>query len=311
MSKYTKVRLAKDESQRTIDFGAAKQIRAVYNPRNPTKFFRSPFLTLRRISWIFLFIVIALLTDFGTKDYFVGAMKGAIFSINERANVVDITHEIPPQDISAAGFTLRACYKNFPPETIFVAVVDPGVGSDRRAILVETENYYFVAPDNGLLSFVFDEKRNFRVFELTERRFFAETVSRTFHGRDIFAPVAAHLSNGASPNEFGAEAENYIRFPTAQLIKLADRTVGAIIHIDRFGNLVTNLTKDDLPEKFTLEIGGATISKLQNFFGEAGKSELFMIMGSAGFLEVAAFRDSAANLLKAETGQKFTIVRKS
>ncbi len=252
-------------------------------------------------------MVIALLTDFGTKDYFVGAMKGAIFSISERANVVDITHEIPPQDTSAAGFTLRACYKNFPPKTIFVAVVDPGVGSDRRAILVETESYYFIAPDNGLLSFVFDEERNFRVYELTDQRFFAETVSRTFHGRDIIAPVAAHLSNGASPNEFGAAVENYIRFQTARPIKFADRTEAAIIHIDRFGNLVTNLTKNDLPEKFTLRIGGITINKLQNFFAEAEKGELFVIAGSAGFLEVAAFQSSAKEILRVEVGEKILL----
>ena len=109
-------------------------------------------------------MIIALLTDFGTKDYFVGAMKGAILTVNDTAKIVDITHEIPPQDVRSASFTLRACYKNFPEKTIFVAVVDPGVGSNRRAILVETNNYYFVAPDNGLLSFVFDAETNFRVF---------------------------------------------------------------------------------------------------------------------------------------------------
>jgi S-adenosylmethionine hydrolase len=257
-------------------------------------------------------MMIALLTDFGTQDYFVGAVKGAIFSINERANVVDITHEISPQDISAASFTLRACYKNFPPGTIFFAVVDPGVGSDRRAILVVAENYYFVAPDNGLLSFVFDEKRNFRVFELTERKFFAETVSRTFHGRDIFAPVAAHLSKGALPKDFGAEIKDYIHLKTAAPRVVSERKIEAeIIHADRFGNLITNLKQSDLPENFALEIGEKTINKLQTFFGEADKGELFMIMGSAGFLEIAAFQDSAANLLKAKVSQKITIVQKS
>ncbi len=116
-------------------------------------------------------MVLALLTDFGTTDYFVGAMKGAILSINRRATIVDITHQIPPHDISAASFTLRACYQNFPAKTIFVAVVDPGVGSERRALLVDTENFYFLAPDNGLLSFVFDEAKRFSVFELTTEKF--------------------------------------------------------------------------------------------------------------------------------------------
>ncbi len=255
-----------------------------------------------------LFMLIALLTDFGIKDYFVGAMKGAIFSINEDANVVDITHDIPPQDINAAGFTLRACYKNFPRETIFVAVVDPGVGSARRAILVETESYYFVSPDNGLLSFVFDEGRNFRVFELTDRRFFAETVSRTFHGRDIFAPVAAHLSKGVAPNEFGAKIENSVRLKNNKPKKISKKTIEAeIIYIDRFGNLVTNLTMQELPENFTLEIGGRIISRLRNFFAEAAKGELFLIAGSAGFLEIAAPQASAREILRVEVGAKILL----
>ena len=148
-------------------------------------------------------MIIALLTDFGTKDYFVGAMKGVILNINENAKIIDITHEIEPQNIRSASFTLRACYKNFPPKTIFVAVVDPGVGSERRAILVETEDYFFIAPDNGLLSFIFNESDDFLVYEITNEKFFNQPVSQTFHGRDIFAPCAAHLSKGVLPAEFG------------------------------------------------------------------------------------------------------------
>jgi len=252
-------------------------------------------------------MVIALLTDFGTKDYYVGAVKGAILSINSEVVIVDITHEIPPQDILAASFTLRACYRNFPEKTIFVAVVDPGVGSGRKAILVETRDYFFIAPDNGLLSFIFDAEMNFRVFELTNEKFFAENVSRTFHGRDIFAPIAAHLSNGIQPNEFGVEIESYTRLQIAQPIKIADQTEAAIIHIDHFGNLIINLTKDDLPEKFALEIGGTTINKLRTFFAEAEKGELFMILGSAGFLEIVAFQDSAKKILRVEVGEKIRL----
>jgi hypothetical protein len=256
-------------------------------------------------------MVIALLTDFGTLDYFVGAMKGAILSINETAQIVDITHEISPQQINSAGFTLRACYRNFPKKTIFVAVVDPGVGSNRRAILVETAGYYFIAPDNGLLGFIYNEEKNFKVCELTNEKFFAETVSRTFHGRDIFAPIAAHLSKGVSPAEFGAEIKDYIRLKTAAPVVISEREIeGEIVHVDRFGNLITNLRLFDLPEDgFTLEIGGKTINKLQTFFAEGGKGELFMILGSAGFLEIAAFRDSAANLLRAKIGQKILVTQ--
>lgn len=252
--------------------------------------------------------IIALLTDFGTTDYFVGAMKGAILSINKRANIVDITHEVPSQNILSASFTLRACYRDFPKRTIFVAVVDPGVGSNRRAILVETEDYFFIAPDNGLLSFIFDEATDFRVFELENEKFFKHPISRTFHGRDIFAPVAAHLSNGVKTNEFGNETQEFVRFEESKPRKVSDEEIEAeIIHIDRFGNLIINLTQNDLPENFTLEINGKKIEKMQNFFAETDDGELFMILGSAGFLEVAAFQSSAANNLSAKIGQKVTI----
>ncbi len=252
--------------------------------------------------------IIALLTDFGTKDYFVGALKGAILRVNKTAQIIDITHEIAPQNIKSAGFTLRACYKDFPAKTIFVAVVDPGVGSKRRAILVETKDYYFVAPDNGLLSFIFSETKGFRVFELTNKKFFAENVSATFHGRDLFAPVAAHLSNGIEPTECGREISDFVFFEDNKPRKINKSEIEAeIIEIDRFGNLITNLQSADLPARFVLEIGGKPIEKLQTYFAEAEKSEIFMIFGSAGFLEIVAFEDSAANLLRAEIGRKITV----
>ncbi len=252
---------------------------------------------------------IALLTDFGTRDYFVGAMKGAILSVLSTAKIVDITHEIEPQNISAASFTLRACYKDFPAKTIFVAVVDPGVGSNRRAILVETNDYFFVAPDNGLLSFIFNERANplnpTRVFELTNDEYFAKNLSRTFHGRDIFAPVAAHLANGVAPEEFGEEITDFIRFEESLPRQISASEIEAeIIHIDRFGNLITNLTREDLPEKFTLRVGDTKIGRLRGFFAEAAESEVFMIFGSARFLEIAAFKASAENILNAHVGQK-------
>lgn len=251
--------------------------------------------------------IIALLTDFGTRDYFVGAMKGAILSINNAAKIVDITHEIAPQNILSASFTLSACYKDFPHGTIFVAVVDPGVGSERRAILVEAEDYFFVAPDNGLLSFLFANSTlaharvsAFRVFELTNEKYFAANISDTFHGRDIFAPVAAYLSNGINPREFGREITNYKRFEV-------DNSEAKIVHIDRFGNLITNLKREDLPEKFALKIGETQIEKLQKFYAEARASEVFMIFGSAGFLEIGAFQNSAKEILGAEIGQNITV----
>jgi S-adenosyl-L-methionine hydrolase (adenosine-forming) len=255
-------------------------------------------------------VIIALLTDFGTKDYFVGAMKGAILSINENVHLVDITHEIAAQDIRSAGFNLRACYRDFLVGTIFVAVVDPGVGSDRRAILVETGDYFFIAPDNGLLSFVFDAGEDFRVFELTNPQFFAREISATFHGRDVFAPVAAHLSKGVKADEFGPEIADFVRFDENRpRVVGEDESEAEIIAIDRFGNLITNLEREDLAADFAIEIGATRIERLQNYFAENAPGELFMIWGSAGFLELVAFRASAAEILQAAIGQKITVKR--
>jgi S-adenosylmethionine hydrolase len=271
--------------------------------------------------------LIVLLTDFGTRDYFVGAMKGAILSINPNVRIIDLTHEIAPQDIRSASFTLSACYRDFPPKTIFTAVVDPGVGSARRAILVETDRYYFIAPDNGLLGFVFDEacrppvknSRNalapdlsgagaLRVFELTERRFWARNISASFHGRDIFAPVAAHLAGGAGAAEFGREIRDFVRFDENRPQKTGENEITAeIVAIDRFGNLITNLKPEDLPAGFVLELGAVRLENFRTFFAEAATGEVFMIFGSAGFLEIAAFQNSAARLLNAQTGQKITV----
>lgn len=275
--------------------------------------------------------IITLLTDFGTKDYFVGAMKGAILSVNPRVSIIDVTHEIAPQDVASAAFTIANYYKNFPYGTIHVAVVDPGVGSARRAILVETESYFFIAPDNGLLSFVFDEldggksaevesKKNaplptgglpphgFRVFELTNEKYFAAAVSRTFHGRDVFAPVAAHLSKGVEPEQFGAEIEDFVRFETPKPRKIsAFETEAAIIHIDHFGNLITNLKAEDLPAKFVLEVNETRIRRHQKFYAEAEKGEIFSIFGSAGFLEIVAFQASAEQRLEARAHQKILL----
>jgi hypothetical protein len=252
--------------------------------------------------------IIALITDFGTRDYFVGAMKGVILSINAAAQIVDITHEIPAQDIGAASFNLRACYENFPRKTIFVAVVDPGVGSARRAILVEAKDYYFIAPDNGLLSFIFNREENFRVFELSDERFFLRPLSRTFHGRDVFAPCAAHLSKGVNPAEFGVEIKDFIFFAENDPRKISETEIEAeIIHVDRFGNLITNLKKEELTENFFVEINETNIDIIRSYYAEAEKDELFLIAGSAGFLEIAAFENSAAKLLNAARGQKIFV----
>ena len=257
---------------------------------------------------IFVNKIITLTTDFGTSDYFTGAMKGVILSICQNADIIDITHEIEPQNVRQGAFVWHYATKEFPAGTIHVGVVDAGVGSARKAILLATEKAFFIAPDNGLISFVLENEPNFRVFNLTNEEFFRQPVSRTFHGRDIFAPVAAHLAGGVKPEECGTEIFDFERFPVATpQITAAQTIIAEIIHIDRFGNLITNLRRTDLPAEFTLEINGQKIEKLQNFFAEAENSEVFMIFGSADLLEIVAFCDSAEKILNAKIGQELLI----
>ena len=189
-----------------------------------------------------------------------------------------------------------------------MVVVDPGVGSKRRAILVETENYYFIAPDNGLLSLVFNDENDFRVFELTNENFFNHPISQTFHGRDIFAPVAAWLSKGVKPSEFGREVTDFVKFEYSTPQKISESEIEAeIIHIDHFGNLITNIKQTDLSEKFILQINEKIISQNYKYYSEANLSEIFTIIGSVGFLEIVAFKDSAKKLLNAQIGQRIIL----
>lgn len=254
--------------------------------------------------------LITLLTDFGTLDYFVGAMKGVILSTNPSAAIVDITHDVPPQDIHAAAFNLLAAYKDFPSGTIHVTVVDPGVGSKRRPILIECAEQMFVGPDNGLFSWICEREGSFLARHLTNEDFFKHPMSATFHGRDVFAPVAAALSKGIAAEEFGPVIDDLIK-----LESLIPRTIGdgtleaAIIHIDRFGNCITNLTTehlaDDVTRRASLVVNGYEITCFRTFFSaEPDDNEsLFMIPGSAGFIEIAAQNSSAASILKVQRGQ--------
>lgn len=242
--------------------------------------------------------VISLLTDFGTADYYVGAVKGAILSVNRLAIVVDITHEIAPQDVAAGGFTLLAAYKTFPAGTIHVAVIDPGVGSMRRPIIVSANEQFFVGPDNGLFTYIYDREPSHRIVHVTADRFFRPQPSMTFHGRDIFAPVAAWLSKGIEIEEFGADINDEVRLPSLE-------TPPRIIHIDRFGNCVTNITRDQLPKEIVVR--GRTISELRQFYGEGDDESVFAIWGSAGFLEISVNGGSAAELLGVKVGEAVSI----
>jgi S-adenosyl-L-methionine hydrolase (adenosine-forming) len=244
--------------------------------------------------------VITLLTDFGTADYFVGAVKGAILSVNPSAVVVDITHEIPPQDVAAGAFTLLASYRTFPAGTIHLAVVDPGVGSTRRPIVVSANEQFFVGPDNGLFTYIYDREASHRIFHVTSKQYFRPEPSTTFHGRDIFAPVAAAISNGVALDELGTEIDDEVRLPSLE-------TPLRIIHIDRFGNCVTNITRASLATEKSLVINGQIISEFRQFYGAGDRESLFAIWGSAGFLEISVNGGSAAKILKAKQGDEVSL----
>jgi S-adenosylmethionine hydrolase len=258
---------------------------------------------------------ITLLTDFGTADYFVAAMKGVILSYNPAARIVDITHDVPAQDVESAAFTLLATHRAFPKGAIHVAVVDPGVGSDRRAILVKAAGQFFVGPDNGIFSYVYNESEP-KVFHVSDPVWFRQPVSDTFNGRDVFAPLASWLSLGATPTRIGKEINDYVRLPSLQPDTNQHGVVtGRVIHIDHFGNCVTNITRNELTEAmindgFRLEVKDQRIDKLRRFFAEEKReNKLFCVWGSAGFLEIAVKNQSAAKLLQAKRGDSVVVTR--
>jgi S-adenosylmethionine hydrolase len=257
---------------------------------------------------------ITLLTDFGTADYFVAAMKGVILSAYPSARIIDITHDIPAQDIEAAAFTLLATYSAFPSGTIHVAVVDPGVGSNRRAILIEAHSQFFVGPDNGIFSYVCEQAKP-RIFHLNNSKYFRQPVSDTFNGRDIFAPVAAALARGVVSRKLGVEVDDYVRLPALEPVVSRGVISGRVIHIDHFGNCVTNITRNELTETmindgFRLEVKGQRIHELRRFFAEETReNKLFCVWGSAGFLEIAVKNGSAAKQLKIERGDPVLLTR--
>jgi S-adenosylmethionine hydrolase len=262
--------------------------------------------------------IITLLTDFGTHDYFVGAMKGVILSINPEVQIVDITHDVPPQDIEAAAFNLLSCYKDFPAGTIHVAVVDPGVGSNRRAVVVQCADQLFVGPDNGLFSWICEREGKYKARQVTNKAFLREHISTTFHGRDVFAPIAAHLSNGASADETGPLVLDLISLATL-VPKVTPRDVeGRIVHIDRFGNCITNLTAEHFGHRLgagaSLSINHQKVTGFREFFSQSkaqSDDKLFMILGSAGFIEIAAQNASAAALLNARRGDPVVLPQSS
>jgi len=260
--------------------------------------------------------VVTLTTDFGLDDAFVGVMHGVILNIEPAAKVVDLCHSVRSYDLLDGAWTIAQAYKFFPPRTVHVVVVDPGVGSERRPILVETEQYVLVAPDNGVLSMVGAREPKFVVRHITAERRFLQPVSQTFHGRDVFAPVAGWLSKGVDPAEFGPEISDYIRLQLPQPARSdgEKRLRGAVVKVDKFGNLITNIGVVDAPELFEattssvrISIAGQTVTRMCRSYAEGGKGELFAILGSSGYLEIAANQASAAAMLNAAVGTPVNI----
>lgn len=253
-------------------------------------------------------MVITLLTDFGLSDNFVGVMKGVILSINPAVTIVDITHEVPPQDIVTAAFLLDASWPYFPPGSIHVTVVDPGVGTARRAIAVETTQAIFLAPDNGLLTPILKRGQVRRVISLNNPHYWLPQVSNTFHGRDIFAPTAAHISLGVPLEDMGIVIEDPFLLDWPCPSKLPDGTiVGHILHIDRFGNLITNLKAEDLKERVVIRVAGCQIQGLKKTFADVAIGEPVAYIGSTGYLEIAIRQGNAARTFNLHRGDKIYV----
>lgn len=257
--------------------------------------------------------VIALLTDFGDEDFFVASLKGVMLGINPLARIVDITHKVPSHNIGAAGFVLFAAYKYFPSDTIFLTIVDPGVGTNRRVLLVKTRDYYFIAPDNGILSLVLKEERIDALREITAQRYFLADVSPTFEGRDRMAPVAAWLSKGEPYEKFGPKTTLYEKTTVFEPRLEDGQILGRILYVDKFGNLITNIPERMIGEyakrkdsSFILDPYEVKIIYGDNY-SSVKKGDLLVLKGSLGLLEVAVREGSAAQRLRMKPGDPMNI----
>lgn len=254
---------------------------------------------------------ITLTTDFGLQDWFVGTMKGVIRRIAPEAHVIDITHGVPPGDIRAGAFALAAASPYFSSDTIHVAVVDPGVGSSRQALAARTPLGYFLGPDNGLLPLVWNESAPLEIRLLTNTQLFLSNVSQTFHGRDVFAAVAAHLANGLPFAQVGPTTSTLLRLPPCLPTSKGRQICGEIAYIDRFGNALTNIPSDWLPLNastlYEARCGRRYRAKLESCYASVPPGEPVAVMGSAGFLELAVHAGSAAQEFKLRPGQVVTV----
>ncbi len=254
--------------------------------------------------------IVTLITDFDTADHFVGTMKGVILNINPDVEIVDICHEVASYDIFDAAFTLAQSYRFFPPDTIHLVVVDPGVGTARRPLLARTMAHKFVAPDNGVLSLIYEREENVEVRHITSDHYFLNPVSNTFQGRDIFAPVVGWLSKWVEVDKFGDLVTDYTKFTSPRPKRVSDHLIkGVVLKVDKFGNIITNLTPEDIPQLFSenpppfkIIINQQEITRLNLAYSMGKPSEIYAIVGSSGYIEICTNRGSAAKTLNVNRG---------
>ncbi len=256
---------------------------------------------------------IALLTDFGCQDTFAGVLKGVILSICRDANIVDLSHGVSHQDIAHGSFMLFTSYRFFPKGTVFCVVVDPGVGSKRKPICIKTKDYFFVGPDNGVLWQAAKENKIEQIMNLTNTSYFLESISTTFHGRDIFAPCAAHICNRVNIKDMGKPLEKAKVHEIPTIEKKDNSLILSIIHIDVFGNITLNITHGEFAEftdqVFCLEINGFSITKKYDHYSAAEENELFLIPSSSQYMEVAIREKNAAGLINVPCNKKAVLKR--
>lgn len=259
--------------------------------------------------------LITLTTDFGTSEHFVGTMKGVILNVNPEADIIDITHEVRSHDILDGAFAVAQVYSYFPRNTLHVVIVDPGVGTQRRPILVRTDAHAFLCPDNGVLSLVMAREEHV-VRHVTASHYFLAPVSDTFHGRDVFAPIAGWYARGVELDKFGEVITDYVRFAPPRPKVVNENTLkGVVLKVDRFGNVITNFTPQDLPKlfgsspaAFKILAGKTEITRLNSAYAEGPPGQVFAILGSSGYLELAANRGPAARLLGIDRGHEVGIM---
>jgi len=260
--------------------------------------------------------LVTLLTDFGETDYFVPSMKGVLLGINPQIRIVDLSHRVPPHGIKQAAFFLKSCYEYYPDGTVHVVVVDPDVGSERRALLASTSRYFFLAPDNGVLSYIFKNEASVEVRAIENKQYRLDSAGATFDGRDLFAPSAAWLTKGQSPGSYGRLISDYVTFPDDPPKMNNQVLQGRIMYIDHFGNVITNITATEM-ENFRsvtkkewtgLTVGEMMIKGVKGFYGEGATGLPELIINSNGHLEIFIKQDRAADRCGFQIGQKVELI---